>query len=165
MFEENKNPVGRPQAYATEKEMWDKIKEYFDVWELANRPITVVGMALWLNITKSTLFLYERGDYDTPNEQFSNTVKKAKMYIENAKWEGALTGKYIQSVAIFDLKVNHRAIEYGKMPEDTKKPEEKEAEEEQTIDISNIDLSGLSDEEVRVMADFRRILKKATPTT
>ena len=151
-----------------------KITEYIQVWERANRPLTVVGMCLWLDIVESTLWLYEKGTYDTPGNQFSKTIKKAKMYIEMTKWEGGLSGKYDKTFAMFDLKVNHKAMEQ-KEKEALKaaqkaarraagigmttpvQPEEKEEE----ADIFNMDLSGLTDDELRVGASFRDIIKKA----
>lgn len=148
----------RPRAFESAMQMHLKIKEYFNAWEAQDRPLTIVGMALFLDIDKSTLYLYESGYYDSTEQEFSDTIKKAKMYIENAKWEGALTGKYDKSVAIFDLKVNHNAIE---AQHDKYSQQQEILEwEEKEVDINKIDFSGLTNDELRTMAEFRRILQK-----
>lgn len=100
---------GRPRSFTSAKELWDKCLEYFVEWEKQKRPLTVVGLAVFLDICKDTLHEYGKGTYDTPENDFSDTVKKAKEYIECNKWEKALKGEYHHTVSIFDLKVNHGA--------------------------------------------------------
>lgn len=103
--------ASRPPAFTTAQELWDKCLEYFTTWEDKVKPVTVVGLAVFLDVCKDTLNEYGKGTYDHLDVDFSVTVKKAKDYIEAVKWEKALTGQYHHSVAIFDLKVNHSAIE------------------------------------------------------
>jgi dihydroorotase-like cyclic amidohydrolase len=45
--------------------------------------------------------------YDDELNSFSDTLKRAKEYVENEKIENALTGRYKSPIAIFDLKNNH----------------------------------------------------------
>ena len=105
--EKNRNPVGRPMKFQSVEELERKIEEYFDscyeeVWykekdeqtggerwvpvydrygeikkQLA-RPFTITGLALHLGTTRRTLL-----DYEERNDEFSHTIKKAKLRIEN----------------------------------------------------------------------------------
>lgn len=167
----NPRPVGRPKSYSNAVEMEAKIKEYFEIWEKADRPLTVVGMCCWLNITRETLSQYARGVYDDPNNYFSDTIKRAKLYIENNILEGGMSGKYVAGVAIWNLKVNHKNLS-EKERQDLKaaqrartiqqQGEPPPVEEDKTEQsVYTIDLSGLSNEELRTMATYRRILKQA----
>lgn len=99
----------RPRSFESAEELEKLIREYFAKWEEAKRPITVVGMACYLDVTRETLNQYGTGKYDTEVNDFSDTIKKAKEYIETHKWEKGLTGEYNTAMAIFDLKSNHGA--------------------------------------------------------
>lgn len=155
VLEENQNPLvgGRPRSFYDDKDLRELVKKYFLEWEGKNRPLTVVGLACYLDICKETLNVYGKGGYDTPNQRFSVTIKKAKDYIENSKWEGLLTGKYHPAGAIFDLKVNHKCIEADKIPE---KPQEDndESKQEEVVD----DIGDLTHDEVQ---RFKEIFKES----
>lgn len=101
--------VGAPYSFNTAKELWEKCFEYFQEWRRQERPVTVVGLSGFLNISKDTLNEYGKGTYDHLDSEFSVTVKKAKEFIETDKWEKMLTGEYKTAGAIFDLKNNHGA--------------------------------------------------------
>ncbi len=101
--------MGRPPAFTTAEELWLKCKEYFDTWEEIKRPVTVTGLATYLDVHIDTLNFYETGIYDTDLNDFSATIKKAKQFIATDKWEKLLTGEYKAAGAIFDLKNNHGA--------------------------------------------------------
>jgi hypothetical protein len=101
--------MGRPLSFNTAEELWHKCLEYFILWKEQNRPYTVVGLAGFLNVGKDTFWEYGRGTYDHVDCDFSDTVKKAREYIETYKWEKMLTGEYKTAGAIFDLKNNHGA--------------------------------------------------------
>ena len=98
---------GRHRAFTDVNELKELIIEYFQTWAENKRPVTVAGLAVFLGIGKSTLHDYEKGTYDSEEHKFSDTIKMAKDYIENDKWEKALLGFYNAPVAIFDLKNNH----------------------------------------------------------
>lgn len=148
----NKNPVGHPKSFTNAQELWDRCNDYFREWEERLRPLTVVGLAVYLNVSRQTLSVYESGAYDDKNNQYSDTIKKAKDYIECMKWEGALTGRYEKAVAIFDLKVNHRCIE----PEKVNKAEQDDDIQEQD-DVE--DLTVLTFEE---LVEYERLRSKTT---
>lgn len=111
MSDEIKAPkkMGRPPSFTTAEELWNMCLQYFQAWEAQNRPLTVVGLTVFLDICRDTFAEYGKGTYDRPDSDFSDTIKKAKDYIECSKWEKALTGEYKAAVAIFDLKNNHGA--------------------------------------------------------
>lgn len=69
---------GRPLKFVSPKKMQNAIDEYFDECIKNSEPLTVTGLALALNTTRETLMDYQNKD------EFSDTVKKAKLRIENA---------------------------------------------------------------------------------
>ncbi|OHD28150.1 MAG: hypothetical protein A2Y38_15575 [Spirochaetes bacterium GWB1_59_5] len=112
-------PVGRPPKFATPEELSAKIEEYFDsCWEdkvtehtddkgactmstvrYQNRPYTIMGLAMHLDLSRQGLCEYaEKG-------QFSDIVKKAKQKVEMFVEEQLLWSKNATG-AIFWLK-NH----------------------------------------------------------
>ncbi len=101
--------MGRPPAFTNAEELWKKCFEYFQEWEARRRPVTVHGLATYLDVHIDTLNQYESGIYDTEDNDFSATIKKAKQFIATDKWEKLLTGEYKTAGAIFDLKNNHGA--------------------------------------------------------
>ena len=108
--------VGAPRFYKSVEDMSKKIDEYFlmcddrmvDVVTKAGkvvainkqRPYTISGLCLHLEIDRSTLLRYQN------REEFCNTITRAKMKIENDVSEGALDGRYDGRVAQFNLKNN-----------------------------------------------------------
>jgi hypothetical protein len=116
-----KHPGGRPPKYKTAKELQEKIDAYFDscwidkVTEVTdkegictmstvryqNRPYTVAGLALALDLCRDTLAEYVKAG------QFSDIIKKAKLKIEMNVEELLLEGKNAAG-PIFWLK-NHAA--------------------------------------------------------
>jgi hypothetical protein len=92
-----KRSIGRPKSFNCQEELKEKINEYIITWESQGRPLTVVGLALYLGVV-----------YDTEQNNFSDIIKKTKMYIEMLKWEALLAGDFDKTGLIFDLKVNHK---------------------------------------------------------
>ena len=91
--------TGSPPRYKTKEDMQEKIDEYFTACEghvlmgadgqplydkngrpiiTGQKPPTITGLALALDTTRDVLMDYEGKD------GFSNTIKKAKLRIENA---------------------------------------------------------------------------------
>jgi len=116
---------GRPKAFATPEDMEAAIQAYFDdcdnhtkkmmhpktgdIIEVpAPKPYTVEGLCRVLDIDRKTLLEYESLD---SHAAFRNTVKKAKMFIQQRKVEGMLSGDYVTAGAIFDLKNNHGYVD------------------------------------------------------
>lgn len=105
---------GRPKKYTTVKQMQDMIDKYFTECDngvkirdkdngrsiITYKPYTVTGLCMFLNINRDTLCEYEK------QEQFSDTIKRAKQKIENWIEEHSLMGDTNPTVSIFNLKNN-----------------------------------------------------------
>lgn len=87
------HPGGRPLAYKTADELKTAIDLYFATDE---RP-TLAGLALALDISRSTLYLYD------DKEQFSDIIKKARERVE-ARYEARLIYDNQPTGVIFALK-------------------------------------------------------------
>lgn len=72
------NKGGRPRKWNTPEELQEEIDEYFEICSEEKIPVTITGLALALNTTRETLMDYQN------NDEFSDTVKRAKLRIENA---------------------------------------------------------------------------------
>jgi hypothetical protein len=112
--------VGRPLAYEDPKEMEKKIEEYFqecderEVEEITKkgevvsvrkqRPYTVSGLCLHLGMDRVTLLEYQK------KEEFSNTITRAKLRIENDTEEGMVDSRYDSRGAQFSLRNNFSDI-------------------------------------------------------
>jgi hypothetical protein len=107
-------PAGRPRKFNTVEELRNKINEYFDWCDSEKReiitekgitiilkPYTVSGLCLYLDICRDTLLEWEKNV-----EEFSDTIKKAKIRIENFIEEKSITGYLNPTVSIFNLKNN-----------------------------------------------------------
>jgi hypothetical protein len=106
MAEENKG--GRPLKFKSAKELQGKIDDYFkschnDRDELI-RPYTITGLALFLDTTRQTLL-----EYETKHVEYIDTIKRAKLKIENFAEESLFTSKQTAGV-IFNLVNNHKWI-------------------------------------------------------
>jgi DNA-packaging protein gp3 len=95
------NPVGRPRAISSPERMDELIDGYIKMCREAipPEPLTLTGMILALGLTSRAGF----DEYETYSEEFSNSVKRAKMYIENAYEIRLVTGTNAAS-PIFALK-------------------------------------------------------------
>lgn len=102
--------VGRPPKFKTVAELEASIQAYFDsCWDLDEqgkkvrvRPYTITGLALALDTTRETLL-----DYENVYEEFSDTIKRAKLQCQNYVEEGMIMGKVPAIPAIFNLKNNY----------------------------------------------------------
>jgi len=109
-MKETKNKVGRPMQY-TKESLKTKVDEYFNSCYITEKdkegietkinikPLTVLSMCLYLDISRETLSRY------MDNEDFSDTLKKAKMKIESYAEDYLFTSKNPAGV-IFNLKNN-----------------------------------------------------------
>lgn len=75
---ENNRGVGRPPKWNTPEELQKEIDEYFRDCTENQIPLSITGLALALDTTRETLMDYQNDD------EFSYTVKRAKLRIENA---------------------------------------------------------------------------------
>ena len=73
----NKHPGGRPLKFKNEKELQKKIDAWLKSCKKEKRPLTITGLALALGTGRNVLIDYEN------REEFSNTIKRAKLLCEN----------------------------------------------------------------------------------
>lgn len=92
--------VGRPLKFKSVDELQRKIDAYFRQMDAEKRPCTVSGLAVALETSRKVLVEYE------DKEEFSNTIKNAKVKIENWIEENSIMGKTNPAVSIFNLKNN-----------------------------------------------------------
>ena len=99
--------MARPRIFDTVEDMQKAIDAYFKEQQRAQRPLTIQGLALALDfLTRQSLLDYE-GYTDENDKGFLDTIKKARLQIENDKVENMLSGDYSTAGVIFDLKNNH----------------------------------------------------------
>jgi hypothetical protein len=96
-----KRKVGRPLKFETVEMLQEKIDAYFNECDEKEEPYTITGLALALNTTRETLLDYE------DKEEFSDTVKRAKLKCENFAEKHLFKGKNGVVGAIFNLKNNY----------------------------------------------------------
>lgn len=70
--------AGRPKKFKSKEALQKLIDEYFEDCENNRKHVTITGLALWLDTTRETLMDYEK------DVKFSDTIKKAKLRVENA---------------------------------------------------------------------------------
>ncbi len=75
--------AGRPLKFKSVTKLQEKIDEYFDKCDLEGTPYLIVGLALYLDISRNTLIQYQ------VREKFQDTVKRAKERVE-ASYEQSL---------------------------------------------------------------------------
>jgi hypothetical protein len=113
-------PVGHPRSFQTVEQLQEGINAYFDSChdrtikivrggiELeVTEPLTISGLACYLDVDRSTLHAYSAGDYDDETHPYSYAIKKAGAKIEADKVSKSMLGMYDRSICIFDLKNNH----------------------------------------------------------
>ncbi|HIU51419.1 MAG TPA: DNA-packaging protein [Candidatus Merdicola faecigallinarum] len=91
--------AGRPKKYTEVEIMQQKIEMYFKECEKKNEPYTVTGLCLALDICRDTLAEYAK------NSEFSDTIKKAKLKVENYLEKHLITDSSTTGI-IFNLKNN-----------------------------------------------------------
>lgn len=93
-----KHAGGRPPKYKTVEQLQKKIKEYFETCDNEDRPYTVMGLALALNLTRQGLREYAN------KGEFSDTIKEARGIVERQVEERLFSN--CPTGAIFWLKNN-----------------------------------------------------------
>lgn len=130
--EDDKHPGGRPLKFESVEELQEKIDAYFqscfeEKWfdevkrdkngrkvvrqgkliylpvkkRVQIKPISITGLAVALDTSRKVLIDYEEKD------EFSNTIKKAKQFCENAVEDGMFRGDINPTAGIFNLKNNY----------------------------------------------------------
>ena len=101
MNDKKQNKVGRPRKYSNVIELQKLIDEYFEFCDLKNRPYTITGLALWLDMDRKGLLRYEK-DYE---DEFCHAITRAKEKVQEFV-ECCLFKKGIAQGVIFNLKNN-----------------------------------------------------------
>lgn len=99
-YEKTGNAVGRPLIFKNEQDLNDKITQYFERCEVKDKPFTMSGLALWLDIDRHTLINYGK------REEFFATIKRARAIVEASMEEGMMKGDINVTAAIFSFKNN-----------------------------------------------------------
>ena len=92
-------PGGRPKAYTEVEIMQQKIDKYFNECKKKQEPYTITGLCIALDICRDTLSEYMK------NDEFSDTIKKAKLKVENYLEKHLITDSSTTGI-IFNLKNN-----------------------------------------------------------
>ena len=90
---------GRPRKYTEVEIMQEKIDKYFKECKENNEPYTITGLCIALDICRDTLSEYMK------NKEFSDTIKKAKLKVENYLERHLITDSSTTGI-IFNLKNN-----------------------------------------------------------
>lgn len=107
-----KRPVGRPLKIQTLEELETKIDEYFNNCDAKQKPYTMSGLALALDIDRDTLMNYE------DKVEYVGTIARAKERCHEFA-EGQLFGKAANGAA-FSLKNNWGWEDRSKVEQETK---------------------------------------------
>lgn len=97
----DKVETGRPKLYNSKEEMQEIIDAYFSLCDQLERPYTMSGLANALNMSRQSLINYSK------DEEFFDTIKKARAEVEQQLEENALMGKANSTFTIFNLKNNY----------------------------------------------------------
>ena len=92
-------PGGRPPKWTDPAKLQVLIDAYFDKCDKTGKPYTITGLAVALDTSRETLL-----DYGN-KEEFSDTIKRAKVKIHKYAEEYLCSGKSATG-AIFNLKNN-----------------------------------------------------------
>lgn len=93
--------TGRSKLYNSKEEMQKIIDTYFSLCDKLKKPYTMSGLANALNMSRQSLINYSK------DEEFFDTIKKAKAEVEQQLEENALMGKANSTFTIFNLKNNY----------------------------------------------------------
>lgn len=88
---------GRPLKFDSLELLQLKIDDYFAWADNNKRPYTITGLALFLDTSRETLMNYEA------KEQYFDTIKRAKLRVENYAEERVYSGQMVAG-PIFVLK-------------------------------------------------------------
>ena len=75
---------GRPKQYPTALELHNECAAYFDWCVEAKEVITITGLCIYLEISRTTLMRWKNGDIDNETDIFSNVITRAIAIVENA---------------------------------------------------------------------------------
>ena len=79
-----KRSIGRPKSFNCQEELKEQINEYIRIWESQGRPLTVVGLALYLGVSRETLARLE--DYADLLRKWQNAINLVSTASLNDLW-------------------------------------------------------------------------------
>jgi len=103
--QKSKKKVGRPKKYNSVEEMQVKIDTYFSDCDERKAIYTIEGLCYWLDMERQSLLNYSK------DEEFFDTIKRAKAKILARLQELASSGKHNATMAIFNLKNNYGYVD------------------------------------------------------
>jgi hypothetical protein len=98
---EEKHAGGRPPLYTSVEELDKGIERYFQECDVTRTPYTMSGLAYALGMDRTSLIRYGK------EEQFYNSIKKAKEKVEKSLEEKLVAGTGNATGIIFNLKNNY----------------------------------------------------------
>lgn len=107
------NKVGRPLKYKNKEEIDQAIKAYFERCEETGKPLTMSGLAVWLDMDRRSLVNYGN------REEFFLSIKRARAMIEASTEERMLMNELNVTGAIFSLKNNYGWVDKQEIKEET----------------------------------------------
>lgn len=94
---------GRPRLYDDPDVFSDKVDAYFAHVESSDKRPTMAGLSYYLGFEDRDTF----SAYAEYGDEFSRTVKRAKLRIEDDRWQSLIDKAAFTPGLIFDLKNNH----------------------------------------------------------
>ncbi len=125
--------MGRPLIFKTKEELEAKVNEYFEYCEGYGKPLTMSGLAYFLNVDRQTIINYSN------REDYFDTIKRARERVLMDTEERLQTSGQPTTGIIFALKNNY----------DWKDKVETENTNINNNTNENIELSHLSIEEIK----------------
>lgn len=98
---------GRPRAFPDLELLKQKIDLYFTDRETKDKPVSMIGLGVFLEVGQRTIGDYIAERYDTEDKKFSQPFKRAKDKIASSLIDGGLTGDYNSNFTKFLLSANH----------------------------------------------------------
>lgn len=92
--------MARPKLYTNVEDMEKDIQKYFKDCDDNGKPYTMSGLAYALDMSRQSVINYSK------NDEFFDTIKKAREKVEQQLEENALIGKSNATFTIFNLKNN-----------------------------------------------------------
>lgn len=95
--------TGRPRLYEDASKFNSAVEDYFSKCEAEDKRPTLSGLSYSMGFADRETFV----DYADYGEDFSRTVKTARLRIEDDRWQQLLSKDKFTPGVIFDLKNNH----------------------------------------------------------
>jgi hypothetical protein len=92
--------VGKPLTVSSPEELFNTFKDFLAYCEAKGKPVTVSGFCCYIDAWRGLLYEYSK------KPEYSHTIKKIRMYIENDLEEKAMQDNCNVTFAIFSMKNN-----------------------------------------------------------